>query len=67
MILKMLNGKKKRMLTSAEAAVICKLPHQTIIRCFDNGKLRGFRESRTGYRCVSHQELQRFMKLCGYQ
>ncbi len=57
----------KRVLTTAEAAEICRLPHQTIVRCFDNGKLRGFRQGRTGLRCVSRKELQRFMKLCGYR
>ena len=55
----------KRVYTTIEAAEICRLPHQTIIRCIDNGKLRGFRQELTGLRCVSRRELRRFIKICG--
>ena len=61
----MFNGSKKRVFTSMEAAEICKLPHKTIMRCFNNGKLRGYRARRTGFFCIPRKELQRFMKLCG--
>ncbi len=33
----------KTVFTTGEAAKICKVSQQTIIRCFDNGQLRGFR------------------------
>jgi excisionase family DNA binding protein len=62
-----LNGSKKRIFTTVEAAEICKLPHKTIIRCFRNGKLRGYRAGRTGFLCIPRKELQRFMRLCGHR
>ena len=62
-----LNGINMRLLTTAEAAQICRLSHQTICRCFDNGKLRGFRDERTGLPRIPRKELLRFMKLCGYR
>ena len=39
------NGKQgmKTVFTTGEAAKICKVSQQTIIRCFDNGQLKGFR------------------------
>ena len=33
----------KTVFTTGEAAKICKVSQQTIIRCFDNGQLKGFR------------------------
>ena len=33
----------KTVFTTGEAAEICKVSQQTIIRCFDNGQLKGFR------------------------
>ena len=62
-----LNGTAKRIYSTAEAAQICNLSHKVIIRCFDNGKLRGFREQQTGFRRIPGRELRRFMKLCGYR
>ena len=32
----------KTVFTTGEAAKICKVSQQTIIRCFDNGSLKGF-------------------------
>ena len=33
----------KTVFTTGEAAKICKVSQQTIIRCFDSGQLKGFR------------------------
>ncbi len=63
----MFNGFTQREFTTAEAATICRLPHQTIIRCFEDGKLRGYRDDRTGLRRINRRELERFMRLCGYR
>ena len=38
----------KTVFTTGEAAKICKVSQQTIIRCFDSGQLKGF--LRTGAR-----------------
>ena len=32
----------KTVYTTGEAAEICKVSQQTIIRCFDSGRLKGF-------------------------
>ena len=42
----------KTVFTTGEAAKICKVSQQTIIRCFDNGSLKGFRVP--GSRLASH-------------
>ena len=34
---------QKTVYTTGEAAKICKVSQQTIIRCFDSGQLKGFR------------------------
>jgi two-component system response regulator RpaA len=36
-------GRMKTVFTTGEAAKICKVSQQTIIRCFDSGQLKGFR------------------------
>ena len=33
----------KELYTTGEAADVCSLSQQTIIRCFDSGRLRGFK------------------------
>ena len=33
----------KKVFTTGEAAKVCKVSQQTIIRCFDSGRLNGFR------------------------
>ena len=33
----------KQVFTTGEAAELCKVSQQTIIRCFDRGRLTGFR------------------------
>lgn len=52
----------KRVFTTGEAATICKVSQQTIIRCFDNGRLAGFRVPGSKFRRIPREELVRFMK-----
>jgi excisionase family DNA binding protein len=52
----------KRIFTTGEAAEVCKVSQQTIIRCFDNGRLSGFRVPGSKFRRIPRDELIRFMK-----
>lgn len=54
--------KAKAVYTTGEAAEICKLSQQTIIRCFDNGQLKGFRVPGSKFRRIPHDALLQFMK-----
>lgn len=59
------NGTKswaeKQVFTTGEAAEICKVSQQTIIRCFDSGRLQGFRVPGSRFRRIPRGELIRFM------
>ena len=55
----------KRIFTTGEAAQICKVSQQTIIRCFDSGRLTGFRVPGSKFRRIPREELIRFMKANG--
>jgi excisionase family DNA binding protein len=52
---------KKWAYTTGEAAKICKLSQQTIIRCFDNGQLQGFRVPGSRFRRIPRDKLIQFM------
>lgn len=52
----------KPVFTTGEAADICKVSQQTIIRCFDAGRLKGFRVPGSRFRRIPREELIRFMK-----
>ena len=52
----------KTVFTTGEAARICKVSQQTIIRCFDNGQLKGFRVPGSRFRRIPREMLYRFMK-----
>jgi len=54
--------RKKAVYTTGEAAEICKLSQQTIIRCFDSGQLQGFRVPGSKFRRIPRNELVKFMK-----
>ncbi|MEX2218347.1 MAG: response regulator [Phycisphaerales bacterium] len=56
------NWADKRIFTTGEAAQICKVSQQTIIRCFDSGRLAGFRVPGSRFRRIPRDELVRFMK-----
>jgi two-component system, OmpR family, response regulator RpaA len=52
----------KTVFTTGEAAKICKVSQQTIIRCFDSGQLKGFRVPGSRFRRIPREALYRFMK-----
>lgn len=51
----------KKIFTTGEAAEVCKVSQQTIIRCFDAGRLGGFRVPGSKFRRIPRAELIRFM------
>lgn len=53
---------EKKIFTTGEAAEICKVSQQTIIRCFDSGRLGGFRVPGSKFRRIPRAELIKFMK-----
>ncbi len=53
---------EKQVFTTGEAAELCKVSQQTIIRCFDSGRLRGFRVPGSRFRRIPRDELIRFMR-----
>ena len=52
----------KTVFTTGEAAKICKVSQQTIIRCFDNGSLKGFRVPGSRFRRIPRDQLLSFMR-----
>ncbi|MHC4458443.1 MAG: response regulator [Planctomycetota bacterium] len=52
----------KELFTTGEAAEICRVSQQTIIRCFDAGRLEGFRVPGSKFRRIPRQSLIKFMK-----
>lgn len=56
------NWSDKKIFTTGEAAEVCKVSQQTIIRCFDSGRLSGFRVPGSRFRRIPRDELVRFMK-----
>jgi excisionase family DNA binding protein len=55
----------RRIFTTGEAAALCKVSQQTIIRCFDSGRLAGFRVPGSKFRRIPRDELIRFMRSNG--
>ena len=52
----------KTVFTTGEAAEVCKVSQQTIIRCFDSGRLKGFRVPGSRFRRIPREALIAFMK-----
>jgi len=52
----------KSVYTTGEVADICKVSQQTVIRCFDSGKLKGFRVPGSRFRRIPRESLLQFMK-----
>jgi len=52
----------KTVFTTGEAAKVCKVSQQTIIRCFDNGSLKGFRVPGSRFRRIPRDLLFQFMQ-----
>jgi excisionase family DNA binding protein len=56
------DGKTKQVFTTGEVADICKVSQQTVIRCFDSGRLHGFRVPGSRFRRIPRESLIAFMK-----
>jgi len=54
--------KVKNLYTTGEVAKICNLSQQTIIRCFDAGRVEGFRIPGSRFRRIPHESLIKFMQ-----
>src|SRR5512136_2897770 len=52
----------KQVFTTGEVADICKLSQQTVIRCFDSGRLQGYRVPGSRFRRIPREALIQFMK-----
>ncbi len=52
----------KNVYTTGEVASICSVSQQTVIRCFDSGKLDGFRVPGSRFRRIPRDSLLAFMK-----
>jgi len=52
----------KAVYTTGEVAQICKVSQQTVIRCFDSGRLKGFRVPGSRFRRIPRESLVNFMK-----
>ena len=52
----------KRVFSTGEAAAICKISQQTIIRCFDSGRLEGFRVPGSKFRRIPRESMIKFMR-----
>ena len=58
----MVDGRNKSVFTTGEVAQICKVSQQTVIRCFDSGRLKGFRVPGSRFRRIPRESLISFMK-----
>ena len=52
----------KTVFTTGEAAKICKVSQQTVIRCFGSGQLKGFRVPGSRFRRIPREHLFAFMR-----
>jgi len=52
----------KLVFTTGEVAEICNVSQQTVIRCFDSGRLKGFRVPGSRFRRIPREALIQFMK-----
>ena len=52
----------KKVFSTGDAAAICKISQQTIIRCFDSGRLEGFRVPGSRFRRIPRDNLIKFMR-----
>lgn len=53
---------KKKIFTTGEAATICKLSLQTIVRLFDSGELEGFKVPGSRHRRIPRESLIKLLK-----
>ncbi|MCG3180646.1 MAG: Chemotaxis response regulator protein-glutamate methylesterase [Phycisphaerae bacterium] len=52
----------KEVFTTGEAAEVCQVSQQTIIRCFDAGRIKGFRVPGSRFRRIPRDALIQFMR-----
>ncbi len=52
----------KEVYTTGEVAKLCKISQQTVIRCFDSGRLRGYRVPASRFRRIPRKSLLQFMR-----
>lgn len=52
----------KEVFTTGEVAGICRISQQTVIRCFDTGRLRGYRVPGSRFRRIPRDSLLAFMR-----
>lgn len=53
---------KKQVFTTGEVAEVCNVSQQTVIRCFDSGRLGGYRVPGSRFRRIPREALIQFMK-----
>lgn len=56
------DNRSRQVFTTGEVAQICKVSQQTVIRCFDSGRLKGFRVPGSRFRRIPRESLIAFMK-----
>lgn len=61
----MADHRYKDVFTTGEVAQICKVSQQTVIRCFDSGRLKGFKVPGSRFRRIPREQLILFMKANG--
>lgn len=61
----MADFRNKTVFTTGEVAQVCKVSQQTVIRCFDSGRLKGFRVPGSRFRRIPRESLLTFMKTNG--
>ncbi len=61
----MADFRNKTVFTTGEVAQICKVSQQTVIRCFDSNRLKGFRVPGSRFRRIPRESLLTFMKTNG--
>lgn len=52
----------KEVFTTGDVAEICSVSQQTVIRCFDSGRLKGYRVPGSRFRRIPRESLIQFMK-----
>ena len=61
----MADFRNKTVFTTGEVSQICKVSQQTVIRCFDSNRLKGFRVPGSRFRRIPRESLLTFMKTNG--
>ena len=56
-----MSKRNKTVYTTGEAARLCQVSQQTIIRCFDAGQLQGYLVPGSRYRRIPRENLWEFM------